>query len=201
VNFMQTLSLRRAAFVILMGFLLSACASPPEPAVPTDITFAVNTVLNVDATSIDVRFASAAPKDYPHVGHRSPVTFEAAFRKWAQARFQLTGNTASALRVIFSKGEITEELLPVKTGFSGSFKKEQAAKYEARLGVELELVDPNGKVLASASGEARNTHTVPEDATENDKRIVWAGMIAQAFDSLDQELIPGIHQGMGEYIR
>lgn len=198
---MQTLPLKRLAPVIFLGLLLVACASPPEPAAPTEVTFAADTILNVDATSLDVRFASAPPTNYPHVGHRSPVTFEAAARKWVDARFQLTGNTASALRVTFNKGEITEELLPVKTGFSGTFKKEQAAKYEARLEVALELVDANGKVLALASGEARNTHTVSEDATENVKRTVWVGMVGQAFDSLDQEIMPRIHQGMGAYVR
>ena len=199
--FVQTFPLKQAVAVVLTTLLLGACGSSPEPVVPRDVAFAVTEALSVDATSVDVQFMNVPPREYPHVGHRSPVTFEDASRKWIGTRFHLTGNAAIALRIIFKKGDITEELLPVKTGIAGTFKKEQAGKYEARLEVALELVDPNGKVLASASGEAWNTHTVPEDATENDKRIVWVGMVAQAFDSLDQELTPRIHQGMGEYIR
>ncbi len=188
-----------AAFVA--GALVSACGSSPAPKVPTQVSFASNAVVNVDATSMDVNFAGAPSRDYPHVGHRSPVSFEAAAKSWADKRFDLTGNTPSALRVTIKEGDLVEELLPVKTGLGGAFKKEQAAKYEATLEVELQIVDAGGKVVASASGKSWNTHTVPEDATETDKQIVWAGMVKQAFDSLDQELIPRVYQGMRDYVR
>lgn len=197
----QASLIKKTVAAIVLSVFLSSCSSSPEPVVPKDVAFSIDAVLKVDATSLDVQFVDVPPREYPHVGHRSPVTFEDASRKWVSSRFQLTGNTASALRVIFKKGDITEELLPVKTGIAGTFKKEQAAKYEARVEVVLELVDPNGKVRAFANGEAWNTHTVPEDATENDKRIVWIGMVERAFDSLDQELTPRINQGMGDYIR
>lgn len=202
MKFVRVFSLRHAALVALISTVLGACSSAPDPVpVPTDVVFTNTVALNVDATSLDVQIENTPPKEYPYVGHRSPVTFERAVQKWVDTRFTLTGNTASAFRVTLKKGEIVEELLPVERGISGTFKKEQAAKFEARLEVVVELIGPNGEVLATANGEARNSHTVPEDATENDKRIVWIGMVEQAFNSLDQELGPRIHQGMGEYIR
>ncbi len=199
--FVRLISLKRFASVGLVAALLSACGSTPEPAPPQEVSFADTTVLNVDATSIDIRFINRPPQEYPHVGHRSPVTFERAVRDWVDARFELTGNTASAFRITVRKHDITEELLPVETGLSGAFKKEQSAKYEARLEIALDLVDPNGEILGSAEGESWNTYTVAEDATENDKRIVWVDMIAKAFNGLDQELIPRIREGLGDYVR
>ena len=192
---------RAAATVLAVGMFLSACGSSLEPAAPTHITFAADMVLNVDATSVYVEFASASPREYPHVGYRSPVTFEDAVKNWVDSRFELTGKTVNALRVTVKEADITEELLPVKTGFTGAFKKEQAAKYEAKLEVRLQIVDPIGKVVASASSEAWNTHTVPEDATETDKQIVWVEMVKKAFDSLDQGLIPQVRQSMRAYVR
>ncbi|MEQ9449695.1 MAG: hypothetical protein RLN70_12460, partial [Rhodospirillaceae bacterium] len=128
--------------------------------------------------------------------YRSPVTFEAAGRDWANQRFNLTGNTVNALRITFRQAQITERLLPVDTGISGAFKKEQAAEYEAVLDVSLEIVDANGKVVASATGAGTNKHTASEDATEYDKQMIWVDMVKRAFDSLDRELIPQMRRGM-----
>ena len=194
-------SLAQFISVSLIAAALTACSSTPELVPPQDVDFADTTVLNVDATSVDVRFVNRPPSEYPHVGHRSPVTFERAIEDWTDKRFELTGNTASAFRITIKKNDITEELLPVETGLSGAFKKEQAAKYEARLEVAIELVDPNGEVLGSATGESWNTYTVAEDATENDKRIVWVDMITKALDGLDQELIPRIREGLTGYVK
>ncbi len=196
-----TLSVISSAAVLAVGVFIAACSSSPPPEVPTDVSFASDTVLAADVTSMNVTVQNVPARDYPHVGHRSPVTFEQAARKWADARFNMTGNSVNALRIIVKEGDITESLLDVKTGFTGAFKKEQAAKYEARLEVALEILDPDGKVLTSGSAKSFNSQTVPEDATEADKQIVWVGMVKKAFDSLDQELIPQLRQGMSTYMR
>lgn len=188
-----------AAVLLLLGAVVAipALAQEPSPGLP----FANKTVLSVDATSLDLKIENLPPREYPHVNYRSHVRFEDGARDWAAKRFALTGASANVLRVTVRKGDLVEKLLPVKKGIKGWFTKDQAAEYEATLDVELAIVDPNGKVLASASGKSTNTRTVTEGATEADKQQVWSGMIVAGFDALDAELQPQARQAMAQYVR
>jgi len=166
-----------------------------------ELIFANKTVLNVDATSMDVKIENIPPREYPHVNYRSHVRFEDAARDWAKSHFMLTGNSVNTLQIIIRKGDLVEKLLPVKKGIKGWFTKDQAAEYAATLELDLALIDPNGRVISTASGKSSSTQTVTEGATEDDKQAVWSGMIISAFDALDREFQPQLRQVMAQYIR
>ena len=184
-----------AALFILLG-TLSAAFAQSAPA----LVFANKTVMNVDATALDLKIENPPPREYPHVDYRSQVRFEDGARAWAGARFALTGNSVNTLRITIRKGDIIEKLLPVKKGIVGFFTKDQSAEYDAALDLEIAVVDPNGKVLSSANGNSRGTQTVIEGATEADKQQVWAKLVISSFDALDAELQAQIRQVMGQYV-
>ena len=185
-----------AALFILTGAVSAAFA---QGAAPT-LQFANKTVLNVDATALDLKIEDVPPREYPHVNYRSQVRFEDGARAWAASRFALTGNSVNTLRITIRKGDIIEKLLPVKKGIAGWFTKDQSAEYDATLDLEVAIVDPDGKVLSSANGNSRSTQTVIEGATEADKQQVWARLVISSFDALDAELQAQMRQVMAQYI-
>jgi hypothetical protein len=196
-----TRSFAFAAALTLTGVIGAGPYAPAAFAGAQTLLFKNKAELQVDATSIEFVNDGIPPRDYPHVNHRSQLRFEDAAREWASGRFNLTGNSANRLRITIKNSDLTEKLLPVKKGIKGWFTKDQSAEYEATLQVELAIIDPNGQVLSSASGQSQNTMTVREDATEADKQQVWTGMIIAAFDLLDTQLEPQVRQVMAQYIR
>ena len=165
------------------------------------LMFADRSVMNVDATGLDLRIENVPPREYPHVGYRSDVRFDDAAKEWAKSHFMLTGGSVNTLRITIRKGDIVEKLLPVKKGIAGWFRKDQSADYEAALDIEMAVVDPNGQVLSSATGKAFNSRSVPEGTTEEDKQQVWTGLIVATFDGLDNELLPQVRKSMSAYVR
>lgn len=189
-----------APAMLLAALAFQAPAASAAADVVSVIRFSDATTLSTDATSLSIYVDARPPKEYPHVMYRAPFTFEQAAKAWADSHFSLSGNSVNTLRITLREGDITEKLLPKTGGIKGWFTKDQSAEYEARLAVEVAVIDPNGKVLASADGKASHTRTVPEGSTEEDKRHVWADMIKTSFDSLDTELQPRIRTAMASYV-
>lgn len=187
-----------AAAVIVAGAVLIQAGA--ALAADAALRFADATTFATDATALSIQIDARPPKEYPHVMYRAPVTFEQAAKAWADARFSLSGNSVNTLRVTLKEGDITEKLLPKTGGIKGWFTKDQAAEYEARLAVEVAVIDPNGKVVASADGKSWQTRTVAEGATEDDKRKVWGEMVKTTFDNMDAELQPRIRSVMSSYV-
>lgn len=195
----------RALSVMLAVAGTAAVVHAEEPSVAGiasgKLQFANTTVLNVDATALELKLGDIPPREYPHVNYRSQVRFEDAAREWAGQHFKLTGNSVNTLRITIQKGDIVEKLLPVKKGIKGWFTKDQSAEYLATLELEIAIVDPNGRVLTTASGKASTSRTVPEGTTDADKQQVWTGLIIATFDNLDTELQPQIRSVMAQFIR
>jgi hypothetical protein len=192
-----------ASYFMSIVLLLSGAAVAQDAVgvTATKLAFANKQVLNVDATSLELKIGEIPPREYPHVNYRSHVRFEDGAREWAGQHFKLTGESVNTLRITIRKGDIVEKLLPVKKGIKGWFSKDQSAEYEATLDLEIAIVNPNGQVLTSANGKATTTRTVPEGTTEADKQQVWTGLIIATFDNLDNEMQPQLRNVMGQYIR
>lgn len=188
-------------FVLAGSAAAATTATAQDAPAPTTLVFANTSVLNVDATSLDLKLGAPPPQEYPHMNYRSQVRYEDGARTWAATHFKLTGSSVNTLRITVQKGDIVEKLLPVKKGIKGWFTKDQAAEYIATLELEVAIVDPNGNVLSTASGKSQATRTVTEGATDADKQQVWTGLIIKTFDNLDAELQPQLRSAMANYIR
>jgi hypothetical protein len=191
---------RRFALLSVTAVLLTAGASARAEA-PSALQLADNTVIAVDASTRDVRITDASPREYPYVGYNAPMNYEKAVRDWAAQRFQLTGGSVNTLRITMREGSIVEKLLPVTTGISGWFKKEQGAEYRGTLDVVVEIVDPNGNTLVSADAKEWASESVREDAKQADRELAWISVIRTTFNNLDKELIPRMRQTMAAYLR
>jgi hypothetical protein len=189
-----------AAAIALGALAFHAPVAAAAADVVSVISFSDASTLSTDATSLSIYVDARPPKEYPHVMYRAPFTFEQAAKAWADSHFSLSGNSVNTLRITLREGDIIEKLLPKTGGIKGWFTKDQAAEYEARLALEVAVVDPTGKVVASADGKAWHTRTMPEGSTEEDKRHVWADMIKTCFDNMDAELQPRIRSTMVRYV-
>ena len=164
------------------------------------VVFVNKNVLNVDATSMEVKISGSAPQEYPHVGHRSPLTFEDAGKAWAENHFKLTGGSVNQLRINIRNGDVVEKLLPIKKGIKGMFTKDQAFQYDATIDLEIAIVSPDGQVLTSASGKASGFRTAGENATDAEKKQIWSGLVISVFDALDNQLQPQLLTAMGQFV-
>lgn len=177
-----------AIFMLLVGLVSSANAQNVAP-------------YQVDATSMSIVIEDQTPRQYPQVGHQSPVTYEQKLREWAAQRFQLTGNSVNALRITLREGRITERLLPIQKGIRGWFTKEESLAYDGALSLEIAIVDVNGAVLSKAEASATMTKTVIEGATTADREAVWLGIVNATFENVDRELRARLAEFMSRYIR
>ncbi|MGE4064064.1 MAG: LPS assembly lipoprotein LptE [Rhodospirillaceae bacterium] len=152
------------------------------------------TPITIDANSLVVEVQKRAPTDYPHMGHRTPVTFEQAVNLWANSHFELTGAGENTLRVTVREADLVEKLLPVKKGIAGWFRKDQSAEYTATLDLSVALIDANGRQQGSAEAKSLHSSTVPEGTTDAEKQALWLEMMKKMFENIDRELQPRIRQ-------
>lgn len=152
------------------------------------------TPIAIPANAMVVEMQKQPPKEYPHVGHRTPITMEQAVNMWASSHFQMTGAGENTLRVTVREADIIEKLLPVKKGIAGWFRKDQSAEYVATLEIVVALVDANGRQQGSAEAKTMQSTTVPEGTTEAEKQALWTEMMKKAFGNLDRELLPRARQ-------
>jgi len=177
--------------------MMSIAVSAPASA---QFRLADDPVYKVAVSNIELVF-NIPPKEYPEVGHRAALTYEDATRAWMSRRFVSTGDSVNKLRVTVSEGRVMEKVLPITKGVKGWFKKEQSTEYEARLAVNIAVVDPMGKVLASADGKAWHTLTTVEGTPPAEREAAWTDMIATTFNNLDQELGNQLVNNLSNYVQ
>ncbi len=190
-----TIAALTLALLLAPQFAPAAMAQTAGTMVFEDVT-----PIKVNATALVVEIENQPPREYPHVAHRSPITFEQAVRSWAAGHFALTGQGENTLRIHMRDADIVEKLLPVKRGIAGWFRKDQAAEYSATIDLSVALVDVNGKVLGTAEAKSWHSTTMTEGATEADKRAAWNDMIRKTFGNLDREIQPKIRQALASYV-
>jgi len=66
-------------------------------------------------------------------------------------------------------GKLTVKLCARDQGHFRLFKREQGAEYQGTLEIQVDIVDPNGGVLATASGKSWAKESVAENATREVK--------------------------------
>jgi len=178
-----------AAAAILTSVPPAGFAQSESPALFQDVT-----PTTIDANNMVVEMLKQPPREYPHMAHRSPVSFEQAVNLWARSHFVLSGAGENTLRVTVREADIVERLLPVKKGIAGWFRKDQSAEYTANLEISVALIDANGQQQGSAEAKTMHSTTMPEGTTDTEKQALFLEMIKKAFANLDRELQPRVRQ-------
>ena len=195
--------LRRSLIAALGAALLwlGACAAPapPRPTYPP-ITFEDRPQIRLEVGEVEVELAYKAPDAPPHVDHLFPVRLADAAQRWPRDRLAAAG-TGFRARYVIQDASVVAVPLKQKGGVTGLLTKEQSERYDARLAIELVIVDTQRRQVASARAEAVRSRTVPEDITLIERDQVWYEMTQTLMAELDKQLETTIRTSLTPYVR
>lgn len=180
---------------------LAACSSeaPPPPAFPElRFTHAAPLVFGTQGPEVVSRFTP--PLADPHVEHLMPLPPEKAIRTWAADRLQATGIGNAVLRVVINDASVTETPLDTKGGVSGFFTDQQELRYDARADVAVQVVSPDGQVLAEATSNVWRSRTLNQKASLAEREKMWFRLVEALMQDLDSQLTSGLRQYFRDYL-
>ena len=190
---------RRLLIAGLATLALAAC----ETAVPIqrfpEITFAHLPKVGLNVTKIEVASEFRPTLQAPHIEHLMPSSPDKAMRRWAEDRLQAKGVTNVA-RFTINEATVTEAPLAVESGFKGAFKKQQAARYEAKVAATIEIVDERGFRRAFASSRVSRSQTLGEDASLNDRDRLWFELVDALMKDFNAEMEQDLRSHVGAFL-
>ncbi len=187
-------TLRILALAFGLGLALSACSSvnpPTEQFPPLSFSSLPPYELNVGRIEVVSDFKSDGK--YPHIEYDMPLSPEDALKRWVQARLHPIGRTGT-LRVVIHDASATEVALKTDHGFTGLFKKEQAARVQMTLNVSLQMLDDRQFVVAEVTGKSERDRTRPEGQTLNQRDQVLYSMVDDLLMGFNAQVDPNIGQ-------
>ncbi len=179
--------------------VLGACAAaPPRPEYPP-IRFQEQAPLRLDVNDVVVDVTYQVPAKPPNVEHLFAVRPAEAARQWAEDRLVAAGPRLRAEYVVRDASVVA---VPLKksTGLTGLVTKDQAERYDARMAVELRIVDAGGRAVATARAEAVRSRSVREDITLNERDQVWYEMTKDIMRELDRQLEQTVRTSLAPYL-
>lgn len=188
------------ALLAVLGLGVVACAPAPPPLKYPEVNFRAAPPLRIDAAVVEVVEAYVPPLRAPHVEQDAPVAPSTLLRRWAEQRLEATGDRGRVLATI-RDARIVETVLATNQTVEGSFTTEQAARFEGRVAMTVELLDAAGGARASVEGEAKRTRTLPENATLREREEVLFQMSEDLANDLDKVLEANIRQHFAPHLR
>ncbi len=185
--------------LILSGFVLSGCATPPPARNLDTISYSERPPIRLDVHEIEIQRAYRPPNAAPNVDHLFPVPPAAGAQLWAADRLKAAGPLRRA-RFIVSEAPVIEIPLERVGGLTGTFTVEQSERYEARLVTEIQILAEDGRVEASVTVEVTHHRTVPENLTLNERVEVWHEMTRSLLDEMDRQLDAAIKEALYTYL-
>lgn len=177
---------------VLCVLVLSACASPELPEMPT-ISFDDTERFDLEARrNIEVVEMYRPPLSRPNVEHLYRLAPSQIARAWVRDRLRLSGS-GGQVKVTIVDASVVEQQLPERTGFMSFFTDDPDRKLVARLEVRIDYEGDNGKV-ASASAVATAARTIMEGASINEAEEIYFKMLQDLARELDRTLSAQIYQ-------
>ncbi|MDE2229975.1 MAG: hypothetical protein KGL11_13180 [Alphaproteobacteria bacterium] len=174
----------RIVFIAAFAAALTACASaPPHPQYP-DIHFTSEPPIGLAVSSVSLREDYVPSTAAPHVEHRFPVTPMHALENWAHDKLSPSGGPDRAVLDI-TDASVVEVALPRTAGITGLFTTDQSERYDMTVQATLNIVDPTGIVVRTATVRAARSQSVSEDVSPDQRDQTWYDMtkdITAAFD-------------------
>ena len=196
-------SLLRRTLIVALGagpLWLAACSTPapPQPQYPP-ITFQDQAPIRLDVSAVAVESAYQAPAKQPNVDHLFPVSLADTAQNWARDRLSAAGGGFQA-RYVVQDASVVAVPLKKSTGLTGLVTKDQTERYDARLAVELTILDAQGRQVASAQSQAVRSRSVREDITLIERDQVWYDMTKDLMVELNQQLDKTIKTALFPYV-
>ena len=162
--------------VIALAFLaLAACGTTVAPQF-SEITFKHLPPIRLNVAKITYLPRYRAPVEAPNVGHEFPTPPVVAAERWIADRLVAIGKSGEAT-VIIRHATATETRLKIKKGLTGAFTTDQAWRYDGHIEMSIMALDLNRQASAKATASARQSQTVPEDASLDEREVVWFGLV------------------------
>lgn len=188
-----------ASAALVLPLLLAGCATPPAQQSFPELSFKHLAPINLSVGSVDVETRYIPPLKPPNVEHRAPVTPYNAARQWGLDRLKAMGGAERA-RLVILDASIVEVPLNVTGGVKGWFTRDQAARYDGKMSVVVEVLDVQGQPRAFATGRASRSQTVAEGASIADRERVLFAMTEEMMRDLNAELEANIARYFANYM-
>ena len=186
--------------VVVAVLVVAACETPdPTPRYP-DITFTHVAPIQFDVHDVDFVQAYVPPVTLPNVEHLFPVRPTVVARRWAADRVATVG-LQGVVRVILVEASVIETALDTTSGIKGAFIDDQAARYDAKVKIRIEIINSLGEIEGRAEALAHRTRSVSEGATLVEREQIWFELTEHVMRELDVELEATIRRYLGDYIR
>lgn len=177
---------RTAASVLCLA-VTAACVSTPMPIQhpPLPYTQLEKMRFNVaEVLVINDATTTAATEQLGQYG-KSP---EAAMREWANNRITGVGSQGT-LSIIIRDANFAVHKLPMETGIKSWGKRQQAERWDAYLSVILSVEGGGaGQTPAEVSVSVRSSQTLPEEASESEKRQTYESVTNKLMTLFDAEV-------------
>jgi hypothetical protein len=194
------MSLRHLALMIGFCALLSACAAPNPPMQRfPELSFRNQPAVQLDIGRIEVVSQYQPPAQAPHIEYDMPISPENAVKRWVQDRLQPVGRSGT-LRVVIRDASATETTLKTDKGFTGMFKKEQAAQVDMSVDVALQMLDERQFVIAEVTGKQSRSHTELEGIKLNERDKLLYGMVEDLLKGFNNEVDGNIRATFGPWL-
>jgi len=193
------MTIAKMTSLLVVALVLAACETPVEVPTFPDLTYDHLGRLRLDAAKVEVVSEYTSPMAAPHVEHLFPTAPEAALRRWVADRIVAAGRQGTIRFVIVNAG-VTETPLPVDTGFTGVFKKQQSERYDAVAEASLEVVDNRGFRRGFASARVKRSRTLGEEATLNERESTWFHLVEGLMVDFDAEMEKNVRQYLGGFL-
>ena len=194
---------RQARLVIrslLLGALaLAACETPPQRVEVPQVTYKHQPPLRFDVAEIVVEQLYRPPLQAPNVEHLFAVGPADLAARWAADRL-VAGGATGRLRYLVREASVIETPLARKDGLEGVLKVEQSERYDARLLVEVELLDGFGTRQGRVEVEATRSNTIAENAALRERERLWFEMAEQLTGDMGQALEAKLREVMGLHL-
>lgn len=192
---------KRFALVALsavLGLALAACETPVQVQKFPEMTFTHLTPINLDVANVEVVARYQPPMKTPNVDHLVPTPPIKALRRWAADRLKAVGRSGTAQLVIHA-ASIIETPLEKKTGFTATFTKQQAQRYDFLIEASLEVVD--GRRRGRAEARVTRFTTLREDASLNERDRIWFKEMEAMMADFNAEMEKNALQYLGALLK
>jgi len=192
--------MKKFVLALIVGALLAACSSEPPAAPPLKLDYSAlgKIYLNTQDLKVINRADSVAQKPSNIVYQFKPKLSEAVMR-WAQDRMQATGSVGHATLII-KEASVTEKALPMETGMSSWFKRQQATKLMGRIEVDIDAQSPVNSTTGKATAHAIQAVTLPEEPTNAERDAAYRELLQNLMEDLNRQLDQAVRQHMAPFL-
>lgn len=190
---------RVVALLIVVAAVLVGCETQPIPQF-RELTYSQLGPIRLSVDDVEIISSYKSPFHDPYVEHRFPTAPGAAARRWAEDRLVAAGGQGARAVFDILDASVVETKLDPTTGVKGILTRDQSERYDATLGVQLDVFDSSGRRRGTTTVTARESRTAREDLTLNERELLWFEMTESLMDSLNRQLESNINRFLNGFV-